>query len=262
MSEHEQWLSVAVELAHAAGAELRERWATVHTVTSKGFRDIVTEADPAAEAIVLRGLREAFPDHTITSEEAGKDVGHDRVRWFVDPLDGTTNFSRNNPNFSVSMAALVEGVPTIGVVYDPLREHCFAAHRGSGATLNGEPIETSGCTEIETMVFSTDWPRDDARRRQHIALIKRMLIAGRTLRCLGSAALNMAYVAAGWFDLYVAPHLSAWDQAAAVLLVQEAGGATATLSGGPWTAESRDPLLASTPRLIANLRSLLNEEQI
>jgi len=262
MSKHEQWLSVAVELAYAAGAELRKRWTTAHTITSKGFRDIVTEADLAAEAIILRGLRKAFPQHAITSEEAGIDTRHHRVRWFIDPLDGTTNFSRNNPNFSVSIAVLADEKPVVGVIYDPLRDHCFTARRGCGAKLNDEPIKTSGRTEIEAMVFATDWPRDDERRQQHAALITRMLMAGRTLRCLGSAALNMAYVAAGWFDLYVAPHLNTWDQAAAVLLVQEAGGAAQTLSGNPWTAESLDPLLAATPSLITNLRAMLDEERV
>ncbi len=261
MNEHAQWLSVALQLAREAGAELRECWTTTHTITSKGFRDIVTEADLAAEAVILRGLREAFPDHAMTSEEAGSDAGQHRVRWYIDPLDGTTNFSRNNPNFSVSIAALAEGEPVVGVVYDPLRDHCFAAHKDGGATLNGESLQTSGRTQVAKMVFSTDWPRDDRLRKQHVALISQLLIEARTLRCLGSAALNMAYVAAGWFDLYVAPHLSAWDQAAAVLLVQEAGGATETLAGGPWTANSRDPLLASTPALVNHLRTWLAEER-
>mgnify|MGYP006284573355 FL=1 len=262
MNEQAEWLSVAIRLAHEAGAELRERWATTHTVIAKGYRDIVTEADLAAEAVILRGLRATFPDHAITSEEAGRDAGTRRVRWIIDPLDGTTNFSRNNPNFSVSIAALAEGKPVVGVIYDPLRDHCFAARHGGGAAPTDVPLQTSGRVELAKMIFATDWPREDALRRQHAARVTRLLIAGRTLRCLGSAALNMAYVAAGWFDLYVAPHLGAWDHAAAILLVQEAGGAAETLSGGPWTAESRDPLLAATPALIAQIRALLAEEPL
>jgi myo-inositol-1(or 4)-monophosphatase len=262
MSEYEQWMSVAVRLAREAGAELGERWATAHAVTSKGFRDIVTEADLAAEAIIIQGLHEAFPDHAITSEEAGPDAHEGRVRWFVDPLDGTTNFSRNNPNFCVSIAALDAGQPSVGVIYDPLRDHCFAAYRNGGATLNGASLRTSGRTRVEEMVFATDWPRDYDLRKQHAALVSRMLVEARTLRCLGSAALNMAYVAAGWLDLFVAQHLGTWDQAAAVLLVEEAGGAVERLSGGPWTDAVSDPLIGATSALITEFRAVLTEEHV
>ncbi|MGC9399281.1 MAG: inositol monophosphatase family protein [Anaerolineae bacterium] len=254
------WLETAVRLVRRAGTELRRRWTTQHTVKQKGFRNIVTEADVAAEAVILKGLRAAYPEHAITSEEAGADPLDRRVRWFVDPLDGTTNFSRHNPNFCVSLAALEAGRPVVGVVYDPLRDHCFAAVAGGGATLNGAAIHTSGRTAVAEMVFATDWPRAYKLRKRHAALIVRLLTEARTLRCLGSAALNIAYVAAGWFDLFLAQHLSAWDQAAALLLVQEAGGSVQTLSGVPWTSEARDPLIGATSTLVTACRTMIREE--
>ncbi len=261
MNSYERWLETAVELARVAGAELRSRWAKTHTVKSKGFRDIVTEADLAVESVIIQGLRDAYPEHAITSEEAGPDVSGYQIHWFIDPVDGTTNFSRNNPNFSVSIAALDQGEPVVGVVYDPLRDHCFAARYDGGATLNDAPLHVSGRTEIAEMVFATDWPRNYERRKRHAAQISRVLVEARTLRCLGSAALNMAYVAAGWFDLFVASHLSAWDQAAALLLVREAGGDVQTLSGDAWTPESPDPLVGATPALVDAFRALWNEEE-
>ncbi|MGC9357817.1 MAG: inositol monophosphatase family protein, partial [Anaerolineae bacterium] len=202
MNEHAEWLERIIPIARDAGRLLQERWRTGHTVRSKGYRDIVTEADVDAETLILGRLHDAFPEHATTSEEAGAEGRQTRIRWLVDPLDGTTNFSRNNPNFGVSIAAVADDEPLVGVVYDPLREICFAAYRGGGATLNGEPIHTSRVKHLERVVCSADWPRDPQRRSSAWALAGELISEARTLRCLGSAALNMAYVAAGWFDLY------------------------------------------------------------
>jgi myo-inositol-1(or 4)-monophosphatase len=258
VSAHERWLEVALQAAEAAGALLRERWRQVHTIRWKGFRDIVTETDTAVEALILARLRGAFPDHAITSEEAGADAEGAGVRWLIDPLDGTTNFARNNPNFGVSIAALEDGVAVVGAVVDPLRGHIFAAHRGGGATLNGAPIHTSGVTDLEAMIFSVDCPRDPARRQEMWRKARILLTYGRTMRALGAAALNMVYVAAGWTDLYVSPDVQPWDHAAAGLIVQEAGGATGALSGAPWTPFCFDPVMASTPALLAAVHALLH----
>jgi myo-inositol-1(or 4)-monophosphatase len=260
MRDHALWLTQAEEIARAAGALLRERWQQQHTVRSKGFRNVVTEADLAAEKLILSRLRDAFPDHTITSEEAGADTEHADIRWLVDPLDGTTNFSRNNPNFCVSLAAADAAGPVVGVVYDPLRDHCFRARRGGGATLNGAPVKTSGVTAFEHAVVATDWPRTPDLRSEHRERVGRLLDQGRTLRALGSAALNMVYVATGWFDLYLARHLSPWDHAAAALIVKEAGGALSTLRGETWHPLALDPVAAASPELITTLHTILSEE--
>jgi myo-inositol-1(or 4)-monophosphatase len=262
MNEHIAWLDTAISIARDAGRLLRERWRTGHTVRSKGYRNIVTEADEDAEALILGRLREVFPDHALTSEEAGAESRETQVRWLVDPLDGTTNFSRNNPNFGVSIAAVEGNEPLVGVVYDPLRDLCFAARRGDGATLNGDPLRTSGMTRLERMIFSADWPRERPRRSAAWALAGTLISEARTLRCLGSAALNMAYVAAGWFDLYMGLQLSPWDQAAAALLVREAGGAVGTVSGAPWTPDAPDPLMAATPALLDLFWSVVEGGQV
>ncbi|MFP4343100.1 MAG: inositol monophosphatase family protein [Anaerolineales bacterium] len=257
MNEYQEWLDVIEEIARDAGALLKARWNTSYEIRSKGYRNIVTEIDLAAEALILGRLREHFPDHAITSEEAGADAHRRAVRWLVDPLDGTTNFSRHNPNFSVSIAAS-EGIePVVGVVYDPLRDQAFTARRGAGAALNGEPLQSSGNRDLGQALVSADWPREPALRRELWAIMSRLIHEVRTLRCLGSAALNMVYVAAGWFDLYVARQISAWDQTAAALILREAGGALGTLSGAPWTPDSPDPVAAATPELLKAFQALL-----
>ena len=169
MNAYADWLDVALQAAEAAGALMKQQWRQTHTVHQKGFRDIVTETDVAVERIILGRLREAFPDHAMMSEEAGDvsaraDPAHATTRWVVDPLDGTTNFSRNNPNFSTSIAAVHEGQVVVGVILDPLRGHTFAAQLGGGATLNGVPIHTSDVTDLEGAIFGVDTPREPALR--------------------------------------------------------------------------------------------------
>ncbi len=257
MKVYEQWSLHAENIAREAGELLQQRWRHTHTVRAKGFRDIVTETDLAAERIIVGRLRELFPTHAITSEEAGADPSGSPVRWLIDPLDGTTNFSRNNPNFCISIAAISDAEPVAGVIYDPLRDHAFSAWRGGGAKLNGEPCQTSGITTLGEAIFAADWPRDPQLRTEHWQRVTQLLDSARTLRCLGSAALNMAYVAAGWFDLYLARQLSAWDQTAAALIVREAGGAVGTLSGAPWHPDAPDPVMAATPELLAEFKLLL-----
>jgi myo-inositol-1(or 4)-monophosphatase len=251
------WLSEAVEIAEAAGDLLIAHWLKEHDVRQKGFRNIVTDADIAAETMILSRLREAFPDHAVIAEESGDDGLDASVHWLVDPLDGTTNFSRNNPNFSVTLAAVEDRQRTVvGVVYDPIRRHRFTAYRGGGAKFNDRPIQCSGVSEIERCVFSVDWPRDPGLREEMWLIVGNLLAHGRTLRALGSAAMNMVYVAAGWLDFYVGMDLKPWDHAAPGLIVQEAGGTLETLSGTPATPFIPDPLLAATPELIQTFREL------
>lgn len=259
MTPYESWLDVALDAASAAGDYLRRVWRTTHAVQSKGYRDIVTDADLAAESIILERLRAAFPDHALTSEEAGASDGGGRnpvTRWLIDPIDGTTNFSRDNPNFCTSIAAVVDGQPVVGVIADALRGQVFAAWAGGGATLNGVPIHVSGIKELTSAILSADTPKIADLRQQTLGYIGRLLIQGRTLRASGSAALNMAYIAAGWVDAYFNVTMKPWDQAAGGLLVREAGGAVSTLSGGEWTPYQPDPLMATSPELLGVMREL------
>ncbi len=256
MNTYTDWLSIATNIAETAGTLLLKYWLRKHTVRQKGFRDIVTEADIAAEQFITQKLRENFPNHGILAEEGGGNNLEASIHWLVDPLDGTTNFSRNNPNFAVTLAAVENGRAVVGVIYDPVRQHMFAAQQGKGATFNGAPLNTSSTTRIEECVFSVDWPRDPSLREEMWLLVGDLLARGRTLRACGSAALNMAYVAAGWLDLYVGMDLKPWDHAAAGLIVREAGGVAETLSNTPWTPFVPDPLLSATPDLIEVFRVL------
>jgi myo-inositol-1(or 4)-monophosphatase len=256
-------LTEAVAIARIAGDLLIEHWLKEHEIRQKGFRDIVTEADIASETLIVSRLRKAFPDHAVIAEESGGDTLDASVHWLVDPLDGTTNFSRNNPNFSVTLAAVEDRRRTVaGVVYDPVREHMFAASRGGGAQFNDRPIYSSGVSEIEQCVFSVDWPHDPGLREEMWLIVGNLLAHGRTLRALGSAALNMVYVAAGWLDFYVGMDLKPWDHAAAGLIVQEAGGVVETLSGTPMTPFVPDPLMAATPDLLQVFRELRGSHRL
>ncbi len=262
MNNYSLWLTTALEAAESASALLRSEWRNTHTVHWKGFRDVVTEMDMRCEALILDYLHGAFPDHAVTSEEAGAEERDAQVRWFIDPIDGTTNFSRNNPNFSVSIAAVEKNVPVVGVIADPLRGHIFAAYRGGGATMNGHPLHVSDVTNMPAAVFAVDSPRDPAMRKKLWHYLGALLHYGRTMRATGSAALNMAHVAAGWIDIYLHTQLSPWDQAAGGLLVLEAGGVLSTISGEPWSLFCEDPLMAASPSLIQAFYELMSELDI
>jgi len=261
MSSYEVWLAVAVETATAAAQFLRAQWRQTHDVRGKGYRDVVTSTDLAVEALILDHLRQAFPLHSILSEEAGRDAIGSEVVWLIDPLDGTVNFAHNNPNFAVSIAAVESGVPVVGVIADPLRDLLFTAHLGGGAMLNGAPLQTTSVMALDDAVLGFDTPRDAEGRQFMWAEMAQLLERVHTVRATGSAVLNMAYVAAGWLDLYTGFSIEPWDQAAAALLVQEAGGAVGTVSGEPWMPYVRDPVMAATPTLLAGFaaRAVLSE---
>ncbi len=262
MKPYEYWLQTALAAANHAGRVIKQAWQGAHTVHFKGPRNIVTDTDLQVEDVVLSYLQDAFPDHAFTSEEAGSDSVNAQVRWFIDPLDGTTNFSRDNPNFCVSLAATENGKPVVGVILDPLRDHVFAAHYHGGATLNGKPIHVSDVTEVFKAIISFDTPRHPETRQRIMDYIQKLMKHVRTVRGLGSAALNMAYIAAGWTDGYLALNMSSWDQMAAALLIKEAGGVVATISGQAWDAESRDPLMVASTELEEVLRMILRDESL
>ncbi len=241
-------LGVALTAAHRAGELLAERWGAEHTVTVKGYRDQLTEVDLAAEAIILALIRRHFPDHAILSEEAGAQGAAASTTWIVDPLDGTTNYARNHPTFSVSIAVAESGTLLAGVVHDPLRGHTFTAQRDGGALLNGQTINPSRTIRLSDALLGVDWAHSDDDRADVLRRLIRLAPCCRTVRALGSAALALCYIAAGWLDVYFARQLHPWDTAAASLVVAEAGGMLTTLDGGPWNVERSD-VLASNGRL-------------
>ena len=237
-------LEIALEAAHRAGAVLRERVGGEQEIERKGYRDVVTEADRAAEAAVLSAIEARFPDHAILSEEAGAISGDSPYTWVVDPLDGTTNFSRGHPTFSVSVGVLHQGTPVVGVVYDPLREQTFAAVRGQGATVNGVPVAASRSNLLAHSLVALDWAHADEDRAWVVERLGRLAPVCRTVRSLGSAALALAYVGAGWMDIYFARGLGPWDAAAGSLIISEAGGKITRPDGEPWRVG--DPALLAT----------------
>ncbi len=240
-----EMLATAMEAARQAGQTIASHCLADHEITFKGYRDIVTEADIAAEEIVLGMIRDRFPDHAILSEEAGGTNGneaHNGYTWVVDPLDGTTNYAHRIPLFSVSIGVVDAVGPLLGVVYDPLRDQMFVARRGKGTRVNDRPMHVSPVTRLAHAVVGLDWARDDAVRQA--ILIRLLQLAPRvgTIRALGSAALGLAYVAAGWLDAYFHPALGPWDAAAGTLLVQESGGRCTTLNGAPYHIHLTDCL--------------------
>jgi myo-inositol-1(or 4)-monophosphatase len=232
MSEHV--LQTAIEAAHRAGEVIAERFPAQRNVTVKGYRDIVTEADIAAESIIIDLIRQRFPDHAILSEEAGGATIGAGLTWVIDPLDGTTNYAHRVPCFCVSVGVLVGGEPLAGAIYDPLRDQTFAAERGKGATLNDKPIHTNQTSPLSQTVLGLDWGHSDTVRDRAIELLLRVAPRCGTVRALGSAALALAYVAAGWMDGYFNLALKPWDTAAGTLLVAEAGGRCTTIGGNPY----------------------------
>jgi myo-inositol-1(or 4)-monophosphatase len=234
-----EWTAIfelAVTLAKAAGAELRQRFGQPRTVTLKGDLDPVTDADYAAAALIREGIMATYPAHTILGEEGGLYEQNASIRWIIDPLDGTVNYAHGVPVYAVSIGVADAHGVHLGVVYDPSRDELFTAQRGAGADktscLNGEPIRVSEITELQRALLATGFPYDrhlkaDNNHREYTALN----LTTQGVRRGGSAALDLAYVACGRFDAYWEQGLAPWDVAAGSLLVAGAGGRLSTYSG-------------------------------
>ncbi|WP_376792415.1 inositol monophosphatase family protein [Thermoflexus sp.] len=238
----EVWLLTAIEAALAGGAVLRTYWPMSRHVQEKGFRDWVTSADLAAQEAIVTVIRRHSPEHRILAEEGGHGTGEqieEGVVWVVDPLDGTTNFARRFPCFSVSIGLLVDGEPVVGAIYDPLKDMLFTAARGRGAFLNGKPIRVSETERLEQALVGLDWGHRNETREQILGWLSRLAVRCQTVRAIGSAALGMAYVAAGWLDLYFHFALQPWDVAAAAVIVKEAGGDLHRPDAAPWSFRER-----------------------
>ena len=251
MSEEHQVLELSQRLARAAGQLQRERYETAIEIRTKSAAiDLVTEVDQACETLIVDALAAERPGDAILAEEGG---GRDRPdaawRWIVDPLDGTTNYAHGYPRFCVSIGVERDGVRSVGVVYDPLLDEIFCAVRGEGATLNRRPIRVTEETDLGRALLATGFAYDVRRSPEDnvnhfIAFLK----SSRAVRRDGSAALNLAYLAAGRFDGFWELKLHPWDVAAGLLLVEEAGGRASDLAGGP-PPRSGVELVASNGRI-------------
>jgi myo-inositol-1(or 4)-monophosphatase len=228
-------LDTAIEAARAAGQEIIRRWPQERDVRSKGFRDIVTDADLAAQEALIAIIRARFPQHGILSEEGLAPTNNADTVWVLDPLDGTTNYARRLPSFSVSVAVARRDALIVGVVYDPLRDYIFCAERGAGATWNGQRLHVSQVDDLGQAVAGVDFAREPAIRSSQMATMVVCSERIRTFRSFGSAALGLCFVAAGWLDAYFHLSLAPWDVAAGALMVTEAGGAITSTDGKPWS---------------------------
>ncbi len=231
-----EFLPVALDAARSAGKLLREALGGPRRIDYKGQpTNLVTEMDRRAEAFIVERLRAAFPDHAILGEEGGARAGDSEYRWLIDPLDGTTNYAHGLPIFSVSVALERAGHVELGVAYDPTREECFVAERGAGATLNGEPLRVSTTATLDESLLVTGFPYDiRTNPANNLPEYGALSLRSRAVRRLGSAVLDLCYVAAGRFDGFWELSLGPWDMAAGGLVVQEAGGRITDVRGGPW----------------------------
>jgi myo-inositol-1(or 4)-monophosphatase len=249
-----QFKSFAVDLARKSGALLKEKFSQTHKIQYKGDIDIVTEADKMSEDLIIETIKRNFPDHGILSEESPAITGAGKLRWIIDPLDGTTNYSHGYPVFCVSVALENEGTIVLGVIYDPMREDMFVAIRGEGAYLNDKKLKVSSVNNLSRSLLATGFPYDIRDSKENnLDYFNAMAINVQAIRRAGAAALDLAYLAAGRFDGFWELKLKPWDTAAGCLMVEEAGGVISDIAGQKWHLQS--------PSLMAS-NALIHEQMI
>ncbi len=255
-------LELAIGIAREAGSLQRERFHQPRVIETKTSAiDLVTDVDRASEALIIERIAAARPDDAIVSEEEGGRTGSSGVCWIIDPLDGTTNYAHAFPHFAVSIGIERDGVREVGVIYDPIRDELFSAARGRGARLNKEPICVSKTRDLRQALLGTGFAYDvHTNEIDNLDYFKRFIKRAQAVRRAGSAALDLAYVACGRFDGFWEIHLHAWDVAAGMLLVEEAGGQLSDLDGGAPPA-SGERIVASNGPLHGALIDVLRAGQ-
>jgi myo-inositol-1(or 4)-monophosphatase len=266
-------LEVAIAASRAAGTKIVDMLysAEVHEKSSK---DLVTDADIAAQAIIFEVILARFPHHQFVGEEGPPSSGlkfaeknpevvssiipPDCWCWVVDPIDGTANYVHRFPNFAVSIALVRDGISYVGVVYDPMADELFSAVLGEGARLNDQPIQCSGCEQIDKALIAASFPPNVQRGCVEIEQFIEVLLEAQSLRRLGSAALNLCYVACGRLDGYWAGKVRSWDVAAGTLIAEEAGCKLTRMNGSPFVLDLGDLTVASSAPLHAELLGCLN----
>ena len=245
----------AIEAALLSGEFLRRQFNTPHTITSKeGKQNLVTECDLESERLILSFLKRQFPDHGFLSEEKGGEALSSEIVWIIDPLDGTVNFARNIPIFSISIAACRGNEILLGVILQPITGELFIAEKGKGAFLNETKLQVSTVNTLDHALLATGFPYNiDQNPMLSIEIFSSFLKMGTPLRRLGSAALDLAYVAAGRFDSYWETGIHPWDIAAGILLIEEAGGLVSKWNGDKHLILERSDILASNSLLHASM---------
>ena len=256
-------LNIAIRAARKAGNYIAKNYEDPQnvTVTQKGANDFVTSVDRDAEQIIVDIIRKSYPDHTIITEESGELLGKDDdIQWVIDPLDGTTNFTKRFPHFSVSIAVRVKGRTEVAAVYDPMRNELFTAVRGQGAQMNGYRLRMAEKRDLEGAVVATGFP---FKHKQHASIY--MNIMGKMFdqcadfRRTGSAALDLCYVAAGRVDAYFEIGLKPWDFLGGELIMREAGGIMTDFVGGHNYLASGN-LVAGSPRVVRDILAAMKDE--
>lgn len=227
------YLETSIEIAREAGQLLSGYFERRVQFELKGEFDLVTEADRASERLVLDRLRSHYPSHAVVAEETGSHGGASEYRWFVDPLDGTTNFAHGFPVFNVTLALERAGELIAGVIFDPIRDELFTAEKGGGAYLNGAKIHVSGARRILDSLVATGFPSRKRHQNVNVHFYYQLAMLSHGVRRGGSAALDLAYVACGRLDAFWEFGLNPWDMAAGILIVNEAGGVCSDMKGGP-----------------------------
>jgi myo-inositol-1(or 4)-monophosphatase len=247
MSASESFLPAMSAIAREAGALVMQYFHQKLKIEYKGDADLVTAADRASEVLIRERIAKQFPSHDVLGEEQGlNDLGGDH-RWYVDPLDGTTNFAHGYPVFCVSLALekRASGQRVAGVVYDPTRDELFAAEQGRGAQLNGQPIHVSSTAELRQSLLATGFPSHKRHKNPNIHFYHQITLRTHGVRRAGSAALDLCNVACGRFDGFWEFNLNPWDTAAGVLIIEEAGGKAGRFDGSPFELNSRETLASN-----------------
>ena len=242
------FVETAAQIAYDAGSLLRHYFERRVQFEMKAEFDLVTEADRASEKLVVERLTKHFPSHGIVAEEGGGHESASGYRWFVDPLDGTTNFAHGYPVWNVTLALEKDGELIAGVVFDPVRDEMFTAERGSGTFLNGRRVRVSAAARVADCLLCTGFPNHNRSVNPNIHYFHELAMSAHGVRRGGSAAIDLAYVAAGRLDGFWEFGLSAWDMAAGILLVEEAGGVCTDMKGA--RHHLRSPHVLTDNRLV------------
>ena len=262
-----EFAHIADGIARQAGALLRKFYEKGVATEYKGDVDLVTEADRASEQLIREKLKAAFPTHGVYGEEGTRDQLESEYRWYVDPLDGTTNFAHGFPAFCVilglerrpaGLAPDADGEMVAGIIYDPLRNEMFTAERGKGAFLNGRAIHVSKTKTLQESLTATGFPSQKRHISPNVHFYQQITLRSHGIRRAGSAGLDLAYVACGRLDGFWEFNLNPWDTSAGVLLVEEAGGTVTHFDGGKFTLDSRE-VLATNGLILGEMKHVFIE---
>jgi myo-inositol-1(or 4)-monophosphatase len=245
MLSNSEFVPKMMEIAREAGALLMRHFHAHLKVEYKGEADLVTIADRESEALILKHIRALWPDHNVLGEEGARIEQGGDYRWYVDPLDGTTNFAHGFPVFCVSLGLEHRGRRIAAVIYDPTRDEMFAAEAGSGAYLNAERIQVSRTERLEECLTATGFPSHKRHKNPNIFFYHQITLKTHGVRRAGSAALDLCCVACGRFDAFWEFNLNPWDTAAGVLIIEEAGGRVTRFDGSPFHIDSRETLASN-----------------